>query len=210
MYILFLVSALGMILTLPLQFLSVEHLKLEKRFGKEKGRRIGEICGIVSGWAFFIFWIGIWFSPQPRFLIPIFQELIITMPYINSQSSLFHLIVAVPFLITGSWLGLSGVKELSLKVSETHRPEKIVKTGVYSIVRHPQYLGGLLAHIGITLVLSAFYSLLYTPVIILIIYLIARKEEIELLKEFKEEYEKYREIVPMFIPKLRRGKIRTN
>jgi protein-S-isoprenylcysteine O-methyltransferase Ste14 len=36
----------------------------------------------------------------------------------------------------------SEVKEVTLKVAETHRTEKIVTRGVYSIVRHPQYLGG--------------------------------------------------------------------
>jgi len=41
----------------------------------------------------------------------------------------------------GAWFGIKGVTETTLKVAETHRPDRIVTTGVYSIVRHPQYLG---------------------------------------------------------------------
>jgi protein-S-isoprenylcysteine O-methyltransferase Ste14 len=70
-------------------------------------------------------------------------------------------------------------------------------------VRHPQYLGGLLAHLGISILLSAFYSLLLTPIMIALVYLISRKEEKEILREFGKEYEDYRDEVPMLIPKLK-------
>jgi len=90
-----------------------------------------------------------------------------------------------------------------LKVAETHRTEKIVTTGVYSIVRHPQYLGGLLAHLGISLLLSALYSLLFTSLMLVLIYLISKKEEQELIREFGKEYERYKKKVPMLIPRLR-------
>ncbi|MFW9901558.1 MAG: hypothetical protein ACFFDY_09730 [Candidatus Thorarchaeota archaeon] len=55
MYIWFLVSIIGMCFIVPLPFLSVEHLKLQKKFGKEKGTKIGDIFGMVSGLDFFIF-----------------------------------------------------------------------------------------------------------------------------------------------------------
>lgn len=89
-------------------------------------------------------------------------------------------------------------------MAETHRTDKIVTTGVYSIVRHPQHLGALLAHAGISFLLSAWYSLLFTPLMIVLIYLISRKEEEELIKEFGKEYEDYKKRVPMLIPKFRK------
>jgi len=88
-------------------------------------------------------------------------------------------------------------------VSETHRTERVVTTGVYSIVRHPQYLGGLLAHLGISFLLSASYSLLSTPLMITLLYLISRREEEELTKEFGKKYEDYKKRVPMLIPRLK-------
>jgi len=187
---------------MPLHFLSVEHLGLQKRYGKMKGTRIGEVCGLVSGWGFFLFWIGIWVSPQPRFTIPFIENLSVQVPFTNFLIPLLHLIVCIPFLILGAWLAINGVRETTLKVAETHRSEKIVSSGVYSIVRHPQYLGGLLAHVGISFLLSAWYSLLSTPLIVTLIFLISRKEEKELIREFGVEYEAYKEKVPMFIPRL--------
>ena len=206
MCILFFTCILGVIAVIPLYFLSVEHLKLQEKYGKEKGTKIGEVYGVISGWGFFIFWFGIWFSPQPRFIAPIFQNPEVLVPVINLSTPLLHLIVFIPFFIVGAWFGIKGVKETTLQTAETHRTEKIVTTGIYSIVRHPQYLGGLLAHIGMFFLLSAGYSLLSTPLMAVIIYTISRKEEKELIKEFGEEYEDYRKKVPMLMPRLRMQK----
>ena len=199
----FLISVLGLIGIMPFYFLSVEHQKLERRYGKEKGTHIGEILGVISGWGFFMFWIGIWFSPQLRFTISLFQDFLIIIQVINFAIPLPNLAVCFLLILPGSWLAINGVKETTLKVAETHRPKTVVTTRVYSIVRHPQYLGGLLAHLGISILLSAFYSLLLTPMIIVLIYLISRKEEKEMIREFGKEYENYRDKVPMLIPKLK-------
>ena len=201
MYLLFFISLIGFIATLPLYFLSLEHQKLEEKHGPKKAKKIGDIYGIISGWGFFLFWFGIWFSPQSRFVIPIFQELLLRLPVFNVTISLLNLIIFAPFFAAGAWFGIKGVTETTLKVAETHRPEKIVTTGVYSIVRHPQYLGGLLAHIGFSFLLSGLYSLLSTPLIITLVYLISRKEESELTKEFGQEYVNYKEKTPMLLPR---------
>ena len=146
----FFISILGAIAIIPLHFLSVEHRKLQERYGKEKGTKIGEIYGLISGWGFFLFWMGIWLSPQPRFTITVLQNLSFSVPVINFSFPLLHLIISTPFLTAGSWIEIKGVKETTLKVAETHRTETIVTTGTYSVVRHPQYFGGLLAHVGIS------------------------------------------------------------
>ena len=204
MYIWFFICVLAAIAMIPLHFWSVEHLKLQEKYGKEKGTKIGEIYGLISGWGFFFFWMGIWVSPQPRFTTLILENLSILLPVVNFSIPLLHLIICIPFLILGAWLAIKAVRETTLKAAETHRTEKIVTTRVYSIVRHPQYLGGLLAHIGISFLLSAWYSLVSTPLMIVLIFLISWKEEKELIREFGKEYEDYREKVPMLMPKLRR------
>jgi protein-S-isoprenylcysteine O-methyltransferase Ste14 len=43
--------------------------------------------------------------------------------------------------------------------------------------------------VGISFLLSAWYSLLSTPLMIALVYLISRKEEEELIKEFGKKYE---------------------
>ena len=202
MYVSFFVCIVGLILMVRLHFLSVEHIKLQEKYGKEKGPKIGEIYGLISGWGFFLFWIGIWVSPQPRFAVQILRDLSISLPAIDSSIPLLHLIICILFLIPGAWLAINGVRETTLKVAETHRTEKIVTRGVYSIIRHPQYLGGLLSHVGISFLLSAWYSLLSTPWMVVLIFLISKKEEEELIREFGKEYEDYMEKVPMWTPRL--------
>jgi protein-S-isoprenylcysteine O-methyltransferase Ste14 len=198
----FFLSLAGLILMVRLHFLSVEHIKLKKKHGKERGTRIGDIYGLISGWGLFVFWAGIWVSPQPRFEIQILEDLSISLPGLNLSIPPLHLAICLFFLIPGAWLAINGVKETTLKVAETHRTEKVVTRGVYSIVRHPQYLGGLLSHLGFTFLLSAAYSLLSTPLIVLLVFLISKKEEEELTREFGKEYENYKTKVPMWTPRL--------
>jgi len=206
MYPWFILSILGMCFMVPLHFLSVEHLKFQKKYGADKGNKITGILGLTSGWGFFIFWFGIWISPQPRFIIPFMQNSSISIPIINFSIPIFHLLISVPFILIGAWFGIVSVKETTLKVAETHRTEKIVSTKIYSFIRHPQYFGGILAHIGISFLLSSLLSLIFTPLVILLNFLVAWKEEKELIKEFGIEYENYKERVPMFFPKLKKQK----
>jgi protein-S-isoprenylcysteine O-methyltransferase Ste14 len=162
-------------------------MKLQERYGKEKGIKIGDVLGMVSGWCFFGFWIGLWFAPQPKFIIPILEELSFGVPLINFEISLVHFLLSFIFIIPGAFFGIGGVREVGLKTAETHRPENIITGGLYAHVRHPQYLGGILSHIGITFLVSGFYSLLVTPLMVLLNILFCWKEEKELGKEFGEE-----------------------
>ena len=206
MYPWFILSIVGMCFMVPLHFLSVEHLRFQKKYGMDKGKKITGILGLTSGWGFFIFWFGVWISPQPRLIIPFMQNPNIFIPFINFSIPIFHLLISIPFILIGAWFGIVSVRETSLKVAETHRTEKIVSSKIYSIIRHPQYFGGLLAHVGISFVLSSLLSLIFTPLVILLNFLVAWKEEKELIKEFGSDYEDYKEKVPMFFPKLKKQK----
>lgn len=188
-------SLAGFILILGPYFLSLEHERLDNWFDNSS-QTIGDIFGIISGWGFFGFWIGIWASPQNRLNLgyPLFSIGGITFTAINLGLSL-------PFLVPAFWFGLKGLTELGLKVSETHRPEKIVNTGIYQVVRHPQYLGGILGHLGVSFLLGSRDALLVTPIVLIVVYLICWKEEKELVKEFGRQYLRYQKEVPMLIPR---------
>jgi protein-S-isoprenylcysteine O-methyltransferase Ste14 len=179
----FLLCAAGLAASLSLHWLSVEHGRLRGRFGEENGRRIGDFLGYASGWGFFGFLAGMWFSPQPSFAGPDWAWQ-----------------AGVLLLAVGAAVGLAGVKEVSLRVSETHRPSRVVSSGVYSFVRHPQYLAALLAHAGASLLLSASYSLVASPLVFTVVYAMCWKEEMELVREFGAVYEEYRRRVPMLVP----------
>jgi protein-S-isoprenylcysteine O-methyltransferase Ste14 len=198
----FFIFLLGNIAVVPVHFLSVEHLKLQEKYGTTKGIKIGETLGLISGWCFFLFWIGVWISPQPRFTVPIFLNLTTLIPFFGFSISLPNLLISIPFVMVGAWFGIKGVNQTSLKVAETHRTQTIISSGVYSIVRHPQYFGGLLAHVGFSFLLSASYSLFVTLLMTFLVYLLSKKEEEELIREFGNEYRDYKKKVPMLIPKL--------
>ena len=200
MYIWFFISVFGMFIAIPLHFKSVEHIEYEKKYGKEKGVRIGKIYGTISGTMEFIFLVGLWISPQPRFTIPIFSNLSISIA--NFSAPIVHLIISLPIVMLGGWIAIRGVKATRLEVAETHcTPKKLETTGPYSIVRHPQYLGWILAHVGFSILLSVWYSMLFTPILIAVIYSISKKEEAELIREFGKEYTDYQKEVPMMIPR---------
>lgn len=200
----FFLSFLGMVGILPLYFRSLEHQKLENKFGKEQGKRRGTIYGMISGWGFFLFWFGLWITPQDRFSFS-FSDISFILPLFNLKTSLFHSIMFIIFLVPALIFGIGGVMGTGLETSETHRAEKLETEGLYSIIRHPQYFGGILGHVSFTFLFSAFLSLLLFPIILFMVFLISKKEEIELLKEFGEEYENYMKNVPMLIPFLKKG-----
>ncbi len=190
----FVLSTLGLLIIVPIHFLSVEHFRLDSRFGKEKGFKVGAALGMISGWGFFLFLFGLWISPQERFSLQISGISLLGVP-------LSHLLVAIGFLLPGAYLGIKGVTEMGLKVAETHRAERVISTGVYSRVRHPQYLGAILAHVGASFLLSAYYSILVTPLIIGVNWILCWKEEKELIKEFGDDYQEYQSSVPMLFPR---------
>jgi len=203
MSVLFFVCVIYIFATVPLHFISVEHTKLQKKYGKKKGTKIGRIYGTISGTMEFIVLVGLWVSPQPTFVIPIFSNLAISI--VNLSIPILHLIISLPLTAVGAWFGIEGLRTTGMEVAETHcLPKKIVTTGPYSIVRHPQYFGWILAHVGISVLLSVWYSMLFTPLLLLLIYLISRKEEEELTREFGREYKDYQKKVPMLIPRSKR------
>lgn len=206
MSFLFLISVIGVISIIPFYFWSLEHKKFQERYGQRKGKKLTTIFGLISGWGFFLFLFGIWISPQPKFLIPMISASLDSLSFFSYSISILHFILSLPIIFIGAWFGIIGVKETSLTVAETHRPEKVISSGIYSRIRHPQYFGAILSHIGISILLSSFYSIVSTPIIIFIIYLFSWKEENELIREFGKDYVDYKKIVPMLFPRLRRRK----
>ena len=78
--------------------------------------------------------------------------------------------------------------------------ENLVTDGIYKYVRHPQYTGILLATLSLIIYRFSPISALLWPVLVIIYYRLAKKEEREVEQEFGEKYREYRRTVPMFIP----------
>ena len=77
---------------------------------------------------------------------------------------------------------------------------KVVKDGTYAIIRHPQYLGGILFSISITLWNPVWFNLVLTGIIIILTYQWTYAEDKHLIEKFGEDYESYRTTVPRLNP----------
>jgi len=210
MSIWFSLSALGLLIAAYLHVKSVQHTKLKEKFGEEDGRKRGIILAKTSGWLESICLVGIWVSPQPTFFVSFYQ--IGSFNLFGHAISLIQIFPSIIFILLGICFGIRGLMEVGFEVADSHKiPNNLQTSGVYSYVRHPQYFGWFMAHIGFTILLSVQYSLLFTPVLFVIIYVISKAEERDLEEAFGDEYQDYKSKVPMLIPKIdkiiRRGAI---
>ena len=99
-------------------------------------------------------------------------------------------------IITGIWM-ISAGWELVYK-SEG----KLVTTGIYKYMRHPQYTGIFVITLGFMIQWPTLTTLMLWPFVIWMYYRLARKEEQQALKKFPEKYRDYMRQTPMFFPKL--------
>lgn len=74
-------------------------------------------------------------------------------------------------------------------------PENLVTSGLYRIIRHPSYLGSLLAIIGFQLAMNS-YWIIFSIFILGIIIQQINKEEKMLLEFYKDEWQAYAKVAP--------------
>src|SRR6516165_392991 len=80
----------------------------------------------------------------------------------------------------------------------------LASTGVYSYVRHPQYVGFILVMFGFLLQWPTLLTLAMFPVLVVMYVSLARTEERDALVAFGDAYRQYMAEVPGFIPRLDR------
>jgi protein-S-isoprenylcysteine O-methyltransferase Ste14 len=82
--------------------------------------------------------------------------------------------------------------------------QKLVKSGIYSKIRHPIYLSNLSCSLGFALISWNAIALLLFVLCLAAFHLRIRREEKELVAAFGDEYAEYTRDVPSMIPRLRR------
>lgn len=83
------------------------------------------------------------------------------------------------------------------------RASQLRTTGLYSVVRHPLYLGNTLTAVG----LACFTTTWYVPAIVVVLAAlyherIGAREEVFLEEKFGAEFERWADRVPAFLPRL--------
>lgn len=119
------------------------------------------------------------------------------------------LAVRIPFgvmlMVISGYLARTG---LSVVFGEEREKPSVIKKGVFGIVRHPIYFSEVLLYLGFLILSLSLAAAVVWVFAIIFLYYISRYEEILLLSHFGDEYKKYMNEVPMWIPKIRKRKVK--
>jgi len=115
----------------------------------------------------------------------------------NPHFGPFHVASNI-LIVAGFWVLASAWKVLY----EAQRSRRLAKTGAYARIRHPQYVGFVLIMTGFLLQWPTLVTLSMFPILVFMYARLAKREQVEMLAQFGEEYRSYMAQVPAFIPKV--------
>jgi len=120
------------------------------------------------------------------------------LPLLEKDFMLYMYMFGMPI---GSIVTFLGVVLVMLGWREVYRAkDQPARTGIYKYTRHPQYLGILLVAGGWAVHWPTVPSVGLWPLLVVLYYRLARREEAYLKERFGEEYSSYAERTPMLLP----------
>jgi len=109
--------------------------------------------------------------------------------------------IAIMILCVAGYLAKTG---LEIVFGQVRDKPRVIREGVFSLVRHPIYLGAILLYLGLLVFSFSIISVIIWMIIITFYYFISKYEERLLIEKYGKDYEEYMEDVPMLIPRLKR------
>ncbi len=104
-------------------------------------------------------------------------------------------------MLLGGAVMLAGLIIMGKAWRQIHKANgEMVTSGLYRLVRHPQYSALFLIMIGMLIQWPTIITAAMWPILMLMYYRLARKEEKEMESRFGDQYVTYRQQVPMFWP----------
>ncbi len=117
---------------------------------------------------------------------------------LGETGMLLSMLLGYGLLFVGIGIFIQGWRELY----RARQENRLATTGLYALVRHPQYTGLFLGLFGEGVVhWPTLFSVGLFPVIVLVYVLLARSEEKNVIAQFGDEYRAYQRRVPAFIPR---------
>ena len=124
--------------------------------------------------------------------------------YSTFLSNYIPIYIRLPLALVILWAAVYFARSAHRMIfDEISEQPKVIRNGVFNRVRHPLYLGSLLFYPGLIVLTLSISSFVVWLGIIAFYHFISRYEEKLLLDKFGFEYEKYRNEVPMWIPRLK-------
>lgn len=107
--------------------------------------------------------------------------------------------LAIIVLIAAGYLAKRG---LTIVFSEVREKPGVIRKGVFSIVRHPIYLGSILFYLSALVLFFSIAAACIWVFIILFHIFLCKHEEKLLLMKYGKDYEQYMSETPMLLPKI--------
>jgi protein-S-isoprenylcysteine O-methyltransferase Ste14 len=108
------------------------------------------------------------------------------------------MIVSNVLIFVGIWLVSAGWEQVY------RAQDRLITTGVYAYMRHPQYTGIYIITLGFMIQWPTLITLILWPFVIGMYYRLAKREERDALEKFPSDYRRYMEQTPMFFPRFSR------
>lgn len=116
----------------------------------------------------------------------------------NEMAHMIAMLLGYTIVFAGATMVADGWR----RIHKARRDGYLMRDGIYSLIRHPQYTGLFIIIFGEGIVhWPTIVSVAAFPIIIAVYTLLARKEEKKMLEQFGDEYREYQKRVAMFIPR---------
>jgi protein-S-isoprenylcysteine O-methyltransferase Ste14 len=175
----------------------VANKKLDKYFGQRDDLAGEHAFGDIGQGTLFLIFLAVWITDSFFFNYSSFPNDHIPLAV--------QITLGVICLITAGCLSLTGLKIVFVEVRE--KPH-VIRRSVFSIVRHPIYLGEILLYLGLLFFSTSLAAVGVWIITIAFLYYLCRHEEKLLLSKYGQEYEKYMKDVPMLFPRILRKQAR--
>jgi protein-S-isoprenylcysteine O-methyltransferase Ste14 len=123
------------------------------------------------------------------------------------QIGLLGMNIAYVFYLLGTLFVILGWREIYKRYwSKEEGKGELVTNGIYGYIRHPQYTGFMLITLAMIFEWATLPLLIMWPLLAIIYYRLAKKEETDMEVEFGRKYGEYRRKTGMFLPRLWTGR----
>lgn len=142
---------------------------------------------------------GIWVAAQGAIMTAI---LALSLAFHAPRATLHNVLPGLLFMAIGAAAGIAGARSLGSNLTPFPKPvpdARLVRTGVYSLIRHPLYTSVTLLSAGWALLWQSAPALAAAAALALFFDIKARREERWLRGKFTE-YEDYAKQTRKFIP----------